>query len=401
MSRRHFSNWLDAYLEYTDNTEAHPKMRLWAGVATIAGALRRQVWLDFEKYKWYPNFYIILVAPPGVVSKSTTIDHGVKLLEEVPGIKFGPDVVTWQQLVVKFAESHTTYEYPPGVHNIMSAMTMVGSEFGNLFNPLDREMVDLYITLWDGKQGAFTKETKTSGKDLVENPWINMIACTTPDWIAGNFSETLIGGGFTSRCVFLYADKKYKRIAYPNRVEGRELREQMKPALVEDLTQIASIVGEYKMTEEAYAWGEEWYNRHQDKMEAETDPRIKNYFARKQTHIHKLALVIAAANQDARVIEVEHLAAAYNLVTELEDDMTKVWTKVGRSDTSLHAERLFAWIRSKGRVEWEEAFRYAHKNFPGLREFTNIINGLIMSKLVRLEQGEGGRHYLVATLSPP
>jgi hypothetical protein len=79
-------------------------------------------------------FYIILVAPPGIVSKSTTAGIGMSLLKKVPDIKFGPDVVTWQALVTAFAESTMSFEYQ-GEFYPMSALTIESSEFGNLLNP--------------------------------------------------------------------------------------------------------------------------------------------------------------------------------------------------------------------------------------------------------------------------
>ena len=133
MTTRNFPNWLSAFLEYASHTEAPKIMHTWAGVSAIAGALRRKVWIDQYYYRWTPNFFVILVAPPGVVSKSTTADVAMSLLRDVPGIKFGPDVVTWQSLVTSFAAACESFEYDGDWHP-MSAMTLVSSELGNLIN---------------------------------------------------------------------------------------------------------------------------------------------------------------------------------------------------------------------------------------------------------------------------
>lgn len=394
MSRIH-SDWLKAYLDFSSHTEAPAHMRFWSGVSAIAGALRRRVWIDQAHFRWHTNMYVILVAPPGVVSKSTTAGVAMSLLRRVPGIRFGPDIVTWPSLVVSFAEAAEAFEWPigSGTYHVMSAITLEASEFGNLMNPQDREMIDLYVTLWDGKQGSMKKETKTSGKDEVQNPWINMIACTTPAWIAGSFPEYMIGGGFTSRCIFVYAEKKARRVAYPILEVPADFSE-MEDALVADLTQIAKLAGVYRLTPEAYTWGTEWYDRHLDSPPiALNDDRFGGYIARKQTHIHKLAMCIAAARGDTMWIEPEHLAIADRMVTDLEPDMARVFEKIGRSDESTHAERLLQYIRLSGRVEWEEAFRHVHRYFPGIRDYENIVAGLVRSKLVLLVQ-EGNKVFL-------
>lgn len=392
---RHHPDWLKAYLDYSAHMEAPRHMRFWCGVSAIAGALERKVWIDQAYFRWYSNFYVILVAPPGVVSKSTTSGVAMSLLREVPGVQFGPDIVTWPALVTGFANSAKAFEYPPHTWHTMSAMTLESSEFGNLLNPQDREMVDLYVTLWDGKQGAFKKETKTSGNDSVENPWINMIACTTPAWIAGSFPEYMIGGGFTSRCVFVFADKKEQRVAYPIRRVPPDLMHQ-KTLLIEDLAKINQLIGEYKLTDDAYAWGTEWYERHWDNPPAQlNDDRFGGYLARKQTHIHKLAMVLAAARGPDLWITDQHLATADRMVSDLETDMVQVFGRIGRTDESMHTERLLQYIRTSGRVEWTAAYRQVHQFFPGLRDYESILAGLIKAGLVAMSQ-EGGAVYLRA-----
>ena len=389
------NDWFQSYLDYSSHTEAPKHMRFWCAVSVIAGALRRKVWIDQAYFKWYPNFYVVLVAPPGIVSKSTTVSVAMSLLRQVPGVKFGPDIVTWPALVTGFAAATEAFEYPPGTWNIMSSMTLESSEFGNLLDPQDREMVDLYVTLWDGKQGALIKETKTSGNDKVENPWINLIACTTPAWIAGSFPEYVIGGGFTSRCVFVYADRKAHEVPYPSRRVPKDLSRQAE-RLVSDLIQISSLAGEYQLTDAAYAWGEKWYTAHNaSPPPALNDDRFGGYLARKQTHIHKLAMVIAASRSDSLWIDEEHLIVAAQMVSDLEPDMVQVFSRIGRSDDSMHAERLVQYIRVSGRVEWEVAFRHVHKYFPGLRDYENVLAGLIRAGLVKMEQ-EGATIYLKA-----
>lgn len=364
-------------------------MYFWVGVSTVAGALRRRVWIDQVYFRWYPNFYVILVAPPGIVSKSTTASIGMNLLRQVPGVKFGPEIVTWQALAKSLAESGEAFELN-GEFHAMSPITIESSEFGNLFNPDDRDMVDLLVTLWDGRQGTMRKVTKLSGTDEIVNPWINIVACTTPSWIAGNFPEYLIGGGFTSRCVFVFADAKSKYVAYPREVVPTGMKDRAME-LIHDLEHIAaSICGEFVLTPEAIAWGTTWYKDHyENRPDGLDDQRFGGYIARKQTHIHKLSMVIAASQRDDLRITLEDLVLANTMVTDLEQDMPKVFARLGQADASSHMERFVSMIKRRGRISYEEAYRFAHTFFPDARYFEGMLAGVIRAGLVRLVLDSG------------
>jgi len=365
-------------------------MHFWSAVSAVAGALRRKVWIDQGYFKWHCNHYIIFVAPPGVVSKSTTVAIAMDILRQVPGVKFGPDVVTWPALVTAFAEAKESFEIGEDFY-VQCALTLESSEFGNLVDPQDRGFIDLLVSLWDGKQGSFKKVTKHVGKDDIENPWINIIACTTPSWLAGNFPEYVVGGGFTSRCLLVYADKKDKLVAYPGLhipvgIKDRQL------ALVKDLEHIANnLAGPYKITDDGIIWGEDWYNRHdKQRLENGSDEAFANYMSRKQTHIHKLGMILAAAQSDERVIDLNHLVVAHQMITDLEIDMPKVFAKIGRSEESIHAEKFFNYVRQRGEIPLDEAYRFVHSAFPNARDFEGILNGLLKSGQVALKQVPGG-----------
>ncbi len=385
LQKRIFSNWLQAYIDYASESEAPSKFHFWTAVSAIAGALRRNVWISQGYFEWTPNFYIVFVAPPGIISKSSTADIGMSLLRQVPGIKFGPDSLTWQALAMSMAESTEMVEMPDGLFHSMSAITIASSEFGNLLNPNDREMVDLLVALWDARKGVWRKVTKTSGNDTIENPWINIIACTTPAWIAGYFPEYLIGGGFTSRCIFVYGDTKRQLVAYPGMHIPKDFLEQQKK-LVADLEQISLIRGEFTMEPAAIEWGIEWYaNLYKNKPQHLDNEKFAGYIARKQTHIHKLSMVISAAQSDSLIITKQDLQAADHIVSALEADLPKVFYTIGQTQHAKFLSTLLSVIKGVGKIEQSKLLQQLAANM-GKQEYDAAMSMAVSAGLVKLVQ---------------
>ena len=385
--KRHFDDWLQAYVDHASYTEAPTHFHFWSGVSAVAGALRRRVWIDMAFYKWYCNFYIILVAPPGIVSKSTTADISTKILEEVPKVKFGPNITSWPSLVEAFAESAEAFEVAKGTgdFHVMSPLTLVSSELGNLIDPNDKKLIDLLIDLWDGKQGKVEKRTKNAGTNIIENPWINLIACTTPAWISDNIQEYMLGGGFISRCLFVYAEEKRQLVPYIDESLPADFLD-VRRKLSEDLQTISELAGQYRLTREAREWGREWYLAHNRAAHTHLErDRFGGYLARKQNHIHKLAMVLAASCREELVIHADDLSTAAEMVTSLEVDFPTVFAKVGKSETSLYADRLVAYIKLRGAVDYQDAFRHVQAHFPRLRDFEDVLTGCIKAGLIRQE----------------
>lgn len=353
---RFYSNWLKAYMEYTEHSEAPDSFHFWTGVSTIAGALRRQVWIDQAYFQWTPNFYIILVAPPGIVSKSTTMGIGMKLLRQIEDVQFGPDSITWQALIQYMSRATKLVEMPDGTFHPMSCITIASSEFGTLLNPQDKELVDVMTSLWDGQISPFEKATKTQGNDKILNPWINIIAATTPAWISGNFPEYMIGGGFTSRCVLVYGEKKRKLVAYPGDNIPANFKEQEKK-LVHDLEIISMLKGEFKLSREAKLWGEAWYKAHYEQAHSHMANSLDGYLSRKQTHIHKLAMVISASQRDDLIVSKEDLEAAASLITSLERDMHRVFGRISKTPASQNAVDIVEVIKRYREITRSNLFK--------------------------------------------
>jgi hypothetical protein len=175
---RHYQNWLKAYVQHTSASEAPDIFHFWTGVVTVGGALRRRVWIEQNLFQWVPNFYVILVSPPGVVTKSTSISLGMRLLRQVDGIHFGPESMTWQALGEALAQAMEFADVPDPLSGIpmstpMSCLTISISELGTFLRTDDSQLVSFLTRMWDGQKEPFKHTTKSSGKIDVENPWMD------------------------------------------------------------------------------------------------------------------------------------------------------------------------------------------------------------------------------------
>jgi hypothetical protein len=379
---RVLKNWIKAYMEYTSAMEAPDHFHFWAAVSTIAGALRRKVWVDMGHFQWFPNFYVIFVAPPGIVSKSTTMSIGMEMLRSIKDVKFGPDAVTWQALTQALAASRIDFPLD-GAFVPMSAITLFSSEFGTFLNPHDREMVDVLVDLWDNRTGAWEKRTKMSGSDTVVNPWINIAACTTPAWIAGNFPEYMVGGGFTSRCVFVFAEKKRRLVAYPFLDMSLTKMVEIRDQLTTDLAEISRLAGKFYMPSETIDYGVQWYQEHYENINKSlNNSQFAGYLARKQTHIHKLAMVLSAADNNDLVIQKSHLEMASMIITSLEADMPRVFSTIGSEGDARHASTVLDIIRAYQKIDKKALFRLCASKMT-VQEFSAAIESCVFQGYVQ------------------
>ena len=339
-------------------------------------------------FKWSPNFFIILVAPPGIISKSTTAGVGIDLLRQVDGIHFGPDSVTWQALTDAFVEAEETI---PDI-GIQAPITVAASELGTFLDPRNRELIDVLNDLWDGKARPWKRRTRQDGEKEIKGPWLNLVGCTTPGWLEENVPEVVFKGGFMSRTVFVYQEKKRHLSAYLSEKMAADEAAfgKLKRHLINDLRTIANIKGEYKLTPEATAWGTEWYERHWTERNPHGLDRdlFGPYFSRKQTHIHKLAMVLTAAETDARMIGVHNLVMAEKLVSSLEPGMAHVLGAISDSKESRHVASLCRLLLRNGKSASKQQVWRTLMVQMSLEDFHNSIRSAIAAGLVT-EVGDG------------
>lgn len=393
---RNFKNWLQAYVAFTADSESPDDFHFWTAVGTVAGALRRRVWIDMRKFQWTPNFYIILVGPPGIATKSTSIRTGMRMLEAIPGIHFGPQSITWQKLAesLSAAVEHMKYTDPDGIESFlpMSCLTIPVSELGTFLKIDDTALVDVLVDLWDGQLSSWGHSTKTSGDTSIKNPWLNIIGCTTPAWLKANFPEHLIGGGLTSRIIFVYGEKKRKLVPYPDELMPDKDYFAMEKKLIDDLIEIALLQGPLKLTAAARAWGHAWYQKHWLGPRAQhmASDRYGGYLSRKQTHIHKLAIVLSAAKGNSLTIDDTDLEEAAFLLEGAEPHMIKVFESIGVVDEARRTSEIEKFVHAHTWLSADQLWRFV-MNIMTQKDFEESLKSAVRGGILKVEVRNGVR----------
>ena len=356
---RNFDNWIRGYLEYTQFIEPPEVWNYWTAVSTIAGALQGKCWYDMGHFEWSPNFYILLIGPAGS-GKSTAINCGMKLLKQVKGVHIGSDSLTWQSLVDEFIEASAggTGIRSRGGMRKHSSVTYALGELGTFLDPRDKKLMSTLTHIWGGDGGdAFKRRTVGRGGRSIEKPWMNLLAGATPAWITDNLPPSLIGTGFTSRCILVYGAEKKATIAYPRRMaeQGGSDARDMALNLTEDLAKIAKMQGEFTLSEDAYRMGTTWYEQFSRQPPVGLSPDdFGGYLNRRQAHAHKVAMVISAAHSDSMIVEGRHLEEAITILSATEKAMPAAIS--GMHDELKPQLRIEETLRKYGTVPTTELF---------------------------------------------
>jgi Protein of unknown function (DUF3987) len=326
-------NWIQAYLAYTAESESPEEYHKWTAISVIAGALRRRVFFDMGYFILYPNNYIVLVGPPGRCKKSTAMRIGRNLLTEIAGIKFTTDSVTRERLIQDLTQA---------LSDGHSSMTAYSSEFATLLTSSGMDMVSFLTDIYDSPN-VWQHSSKTGGTNTIKAPYLNLIAATTPDWIAKAMPMDTVGIGLTSRIVFVFQDTPRVKdpfpVLSPEQVELHKL-------LVHDLNQMATLGGQYLLSSEGKEYYTKWYLSRLETPNPTGDNRLNGYFERKPMHVLKLAMTIAASMTNDLVLDTFSIEVALGLLEQVEEKMPKVFANVGRNPLSADMDEIDAAIQS-------------------------------------------------------
>lgn len=352
--------------------------KLWVGISTIAAVLQRKCVLRWGTLSFYPNMYIVLVGPPGKCRKGTAMNTGYNLLKDL-GVKLSAEAITREALIRELAQTTDTVVDPQtGIVHMHSSLSVVSPEL-TVFLGYNNQQLMMDLTDWFDCRDYWTYRTKNSGTDEIIGVFVNLIGATTPGLLQSTLPMNAIGGGLTSRMIFVYETEKSRSIATP--FHG-PTEKALAPMLKHDLERIHMLSGEFKVSDPFINRYIDWYMHFDSQQHILTDQRFAAYFERKPTHLMKLCMILNASRTNSQMVEVEDFDRAIALLDKTEENMQYTFMGVGRNVASETMQEVLDFLEKHRRVSMAVLTRMFFRDADA-RQLENILQTMENMKSIR------------------
>lgn len=388
MAKRKLDNWLAGYRDYTTLVqESPPIFHLWTGLFTLASVTRRKIWIEHPPKRLYTNFYIVLVSPPGRSRKSSAMGLGIDFLKEIQGVNISAENITQEAMIQDLAGCADTFMHK-GKLVTHSSLSVVSKELSVFIGMKNVKLLAVLCDLYDC-HSKWTYKTKLSGTDHIIGEWLSIFGATTPDWLKTSLPIDAIGGGFTSRVIFVVCSERGKKIPRGTRPNEALILEKK---LIHDLEIIATLSGEFQWSDDAGAFYDDWYLKYEV---SQSDWWLVGYLERKPIHIIKIAMMLSIAESDSLIIELHHLKSAIQLLGQTELDMPSAFGGIGRSPTSQDIYKSIQVLKEQGSLPHSKLVEMLWPHVE-VNKISEIIETLKQTRRIKvdIQNNEAIYHYI-------
>ena len=392
--RKLSTNWISAYAAALDPiTEAPSAYVIWSAISVISAVLKKRVWVQRGTYKVFPNQYIVLVGPPGV-GKGTAIHPAHSFIKDFkPQLSnYLSDRITAPKIIEKLANGFDAPQVLNGQVVVAKESTccLQATELATFLGSSDW-MTSFLCDTWD--RNEFEYDTKNKGTSHIKDMCVSLIGACTPDFIRkinGTRNATdAINGGFTARTMFVFANEKSKKLAWPVALENTNGGKETIANLRHDLELISQVKGEFSFDQEAHF---EWIKFYNSINHTDSDSDVVRYFkSRQDVHVMKVAMCLSAATTDALVIDRWCLTTAIALVKGVLDTLDITFRGVGESSLAEATAKIQLYIERKGVTSRSELVRDNHRHCT-MEDLDRITNTLMQIGCLKTYT-QGGRCY--------
>jgi len=390
---RSLDDWITGYLEFTENTEPPLSYHIWTALSIISSTLQRRCFFKWGHETIYSNQYIVLIGPSGMARKASAVGIGKIFLEHV-GVKTASQSITREGLIRALKKSHSNFEGADGKAKYQSTLTVVSDELAVFLGQKDiKFLADL--TDWYDSHDKWEYKTKHeqagSDTDTIVGVCVNMLGATAPDWLSSMLPQEAVGGGFTSRIIFVVEQRKGKVILDPN---DYPVNSELEKKLITDLQMIKQISGPFVFDKESLEIYKDWYKKQEEDIKngimPVKDPKFSGYISRRQTHIKKICMCLSVSKGNSRVVTADDINRGLKILEAAEKKMSLAFSTLGKARFAALTDEVLEYIKKRGKAKRSEILRVFRRDVDSwsLEQIEKVLERMKFIKIIIPESGD-------------
>lgn len=301
------------------------------------------------------------------------------------GLKIAAESITREALIRELKTASDTQINPDQPTKIqMHASLTIYSQELTVFLGYNNQQLMADLADWYDCRDHWTYRTKNMGTDEIHGVWVNLFGATTPELLQTTLPRDAVGGGLTSRMIFVFEQKKYKTVVCPFQSE-EEIA--LGDKLMSDLERISMMSGEFKVTDDFIDLWSTWYTNTDAAPPIFEDYRFSGYVERRPTHLLKLSCIMSASRTSDMVVTASDLQRAMNIMAATEVKMPFTFCGMGKNKDSDVMQRIITTLSMRELIARSELQRLYYQDVDKAA-MESILQTLLEMQYIDMEYGQ-------------
>jgi energy-coupling factor transporter ATP-binding protein EcfA2 len=351
---------------------------IWSALSLVGAALKNNVYFQIGTYTLYPNMFIVLVGPPGVGKGASMSILEQMIIDTKPNqvVNMLSDRITAERIIERISDGWST---APQLKNMQLVLgkndhncLLFSSEIRVLLGASDW-MLEFLEEAWS--KTTYEYQTKNKGNVAIDNMCCSLLAASVPDFLRNVNREAhmVITGGFSSRCLFIYAENPSKDLPFPEPLKKNLKSKALYDNLVLDLQEIGTLRGEFVIDTGARLRFEAFLRLNRAASSKDDSEAVANFRARIKAHVLKLAMIFSVSRDNTLHISEMDMVNAIAEVQKILVSLSKLFRGAGEGMDAAVTARVQDFIEKYGRVSKKEIFKALHRHLNSPEALDRIL----------------------------
>ena len=368
-------SFIDCVNPHTDIPE---NFIIWSALSLVGAALKNSVYFQIGTYTLYPNMFIVLVGPPGVGKGASMNILEQMIIDTKPNqvVNTLSDRITAERIIERISDGWSTAPQLKNRQLVLSKndhnCLLFSSEIRVLLGASDW-MLEFLEEAWS--KTTYEYQTKNKGNVAIDNMCCSLLAASVPDFLRNVNREAhmVITGGFSSRCLFIYAENPSKDLPFPEPLKKNLKSKALYDNLILDLQEIGTLRGEFVIDTGARLRFEAFLRLNRAASSKDDSEAVANFRARIKAHVLKLAMIFSVSRDNTLHISEMDMINAIAEIQKILASLSKLFRGAGEGMDAAVTARVQDFIEKYGRVSKKEIFKALHRHLNSPEALDRIL----------------------------